>query len=94
MPKPTEPVDMKLSAADRSEFGMPMEAERSSYSYGLSLRFEKPELEKLEMKRLPNVGDEFEIIARGKVTNVYQSESEGNREDRAVQIQITHCMLK
>lgn len=73
---------------------MEVSSERSPYSYGLSLRLEKPELEKLQMKRLPSVGDEFDIIAKGKVTNVYQSESEGNKDDKAVQIQITHCMLK
>lgn len=86
-------VDMKLSSEDRHVAGSPTTS-MPPYSYGLTLRLEKPELNKLAMKRLPNVGDEFEIVAVGKVSNVYESQSEGNREDRAVQIQITHLKLK
>jgi hypothetical protein len=93
MPKPDELVDMRLTGADRNTVGSPS-IERQEYSYGLVLRLEKPELKKLEMNRLPQVGDEYQIIAKGKVSNVYESQSEGNREDRAVQIQITHLAVK
>lgn len=86
-------ADLKLAVGDRH--GMGMEApSRSAYSYGTTLRLENPELKKLDMKKLPKVGDEFEIRAIGKVSNVYESQSESGREDRAVQIQITHLALK
>ena len=86
-------VDMHLSGADRGTVGVPS-IEQPAYSYGLVLRLENPELKKLQIKRLPQVGDEYEITAVGKITNVYESQSEGNREDKAVQIQITHLKIK
>lgn len=87
-------VDMKLSPEARAnDLAYPMGASRE-YSYGLNLRLENNELEKLEIKRLPGVGDEFEIRAIAKVTNVYESQSEGNRSDRAVQLQITKMKVR
>lgn len=86
-------VSMKLTEADRGTVGRPS-IEQPDYPYGLSLRFEKPELKKLGIKQLPQVGDEFEIIARGRVSQVYESQSEGNREDRSIQIQITDLAVK
>jgi len=94
MPKPEGLIDMRLTGADRQlDAAMPTGGTKD-YSYGLTLRLEKPELTKLDIKRLPQVGDEYEVIAYGKVSNVYESQSEGNREDRAVQIQITHLKLR
>lgn len=83
---------MRLSEADRETVGTPSE-KPPPYSYGLTLRLEKPELKKLGMKELPEVGQEYEIIARGRVSNVYESQSEGNRGDRAVSIQVTHLIV-
>lgn len=93
MPKPTELVDMRLTSAERNR-GMPGTMKADEYSYGLSIRLEDPELTKLDIKRLPQPGDEYEIIAKGKVSNVYESQSEGNKGERAISIQITHLALK
>ena len=93
MAKPTELVYMRLTGADRVVIGH-SSTKPPDYSYGLTLRLKKPELNKLGMNRLPQVGDEYEIVAKGKISNVYESQSEGNRDDRAVQIQITHLTLK
>ena len=93
-----EPVDLKLSKADRGgDAAVPSVSgpdEEQEYSYGCTIRLEKPELEKLGILSMPDVGTEYEICGSGKVTNVYESHSEGNKEDKAISIQITHLMVK
>jgi hypothetical protein len=86
-------TDMKLAASERNRYAGEAPTQ-PAYSYGTTLRLENAELQKLAMKKLPKIGDEYEIRAIGKVCNVYESQSEGGREDRAVQIQITHMALK
>lgn len=61
---------------------------QEEYSYGLGIRLENFELDALKMK-LPEIGQEFTIEAKVKVTNVHRSASiERDDEDRGVQLQI------
>ena len=86
-------VDMKLSAGElRAHLNpAPMGPE---YPWGLCLRLENAELDKLGRKRLPEVGDEFDVTAVAKVTSVHESKSEGNHGDRAVTLQVVRMKLK
>ena len=83
-------VSMRRPKKNREE-ATPMEP--SNYSYGLSLRLENFELDKLNME-LPSVGQKFKIYAVGKVENVSESQSSGNKGDRGVQIQITDLSIE
>lgn len=85
-------VSMKRPAkAEDSEAAMtaPSSPKQPEYGWGLNLRLENFELEKLKLG-LPRVGQKVTIQAVGVVTNVHQSERRGDEEvDRGVGIQIT-----
>lgn len=85
-------VSMKRPAREASaEAAMPsMDQE---YGWGLQLRLENFELDKLKMK-LPRVGQKFHIEAEAVVVGVNESQSAGNKGDRGVQIQITALSLE
>lgn len=83
-------VSMKRSKADikkDSVMTSPMDSER--YPYGLRLSLQKDELAKLGIKRLPGVGDTFEIEAMVKVVSVSAGASEGSQDRMSVDLQIT-----
>lgn len=89
-------VDMKMTAAERNgavQTGMPGDKIENKYPWGLQIRLEKAQLEKLGIKRLPAAGDEMEIEACCVVTRVYESEGMGEEPDRAITLQITKMML-
>lgn len=88
MPDDDGLIDMKSSGKSMSP------DRRPEYSYGLNIRLENNELEKLSMKRLPKVGDYYKIRAVVRVTSVNESQTEGGREDRGVQLQIEKMQLK
>lgn len=94
MKKITEGMtDMKRDARERNRDSMPVAVDGDQYAYGLNIRLENAELDKLGIKSMPEPGERFEIHAVGKVSSAYVSKSEHNRGDRAVQIQITHLTL-
>lgn len=92
-----EPGDMPMVDMKRpkrkmgTEMAMPMMD--SPYPYGLQIRLENDELDKLKFK-LPRVGEEFCLEAMVRVTNVSESQSAGNKGDRAVSLQITKMVLE
>lgn len=69
------------------------EVPSNAYPWGLQIRLENDELDKLKMK-LPRVGEEFCLEAMVRVTNVSESQSAGNKGDRAVSLQITKMVLE
>ncbi len=89
-------VDMKMSAAERNGAaprtiagGTP----EQQYPWGLQIRLEKAQLEKLGIKRLPAAGDEMEIEACCVVARVYEAEGMGEEPDRAITLQITKMSI-
>lgn len=93
--KPPKLIDMKLSASARRAYIEPAVSSENApqYPYGLCLRLEKDQLDKLGIKKLPAPGEEFHIRAVGKVDNVYMSQSSANRDDRSMSIQIVYLGL-
>ena len=55
---------------------------------GLCIRLEKEELYKLKLAQLPNVGDEFLIVAVGRVTSVSSSLRDQKDDEKTVSIQL------
>lgn len=91
MAKTDELTDMQQSGGSK-RYDV-SSASENPYPYGLCLRLENDQLDKLGIDPLPHAGKEYQITAVGKVTNVYESQSEGNKGDRGLQIQITHLAL-
>lgn len=84
-------VDMKMSPADMKADAVPMASgERDPYPYGLVLQLDTDEIDKLGIADLPEIGQEYHIMAVGKVTRVSSSASEGqDEESRGISVQIT-----
>lgn len=87
-------VDMKLTPKEVKEEKAEAKAyEPPPYPWGLCIRLEKDELDKLKLAALPNVGDEVHITAVGRVTGVSSAMRDQNDEDKTVSIQITMLEL-
>ena len=93
-------VSMKRSAADKKKDAgenAPMTSIAPDYPYGLCIRLDGDELDKLGMKELPQVGTEIPITVKAKVTRVSQSAADtGNKEYdemRCVELQITDMAI-
>ncbi len=72
----------------------PCHIEREQYPYGLRLHLDTEQLSALGIDKLPDVGTEVTISAKGKVTSVNQGASEHNKKVfRNVGIQITDLGL-
>lgn len=91
--KSDEMTSMKRPRGSMHPSAMTMPSDDENYGYGLCLRLENHELDALKLA-MPQPGKEFSIQATGKVTNVCESASEGNKGDRAVTIQITALALR
>ena len=88
-------VDLRLTKKERqeevAEVMSPADME-PEYPYGLCLRLDTDELDKLGVTTLPDAGTEIHIVAIGKVVRVSESASEDNREC-GLEIQITQMEL-
>lgn len=87
-------VDMARTPAEIKARNKPMDVVSSGekYGYGLSICLDSDALKKLGVTDLPEVGDEFHIIAIGKVTSTSKNASESNDSSR-VEIQITNMAV-
>ena len=84
-------VDLKMSKKDMAEEASPT-ANQNPYPYGACIHLDTDELDKLGVKELPDVGDEYHIRAIGRVTSVSSNDS-GNGEQSGLSIQITMLEL-
>ena len=62
--------------------------EGDKYPYGLQLRFEKDEIEKLSSLKTIQAGDMVNIVAKGKVTEVRVTDKDKGKNRHSVEIQI------
>lgn len=85
-------VSMKVSQQEQSK---PAEvtADAPRYPWGLALNLDEQSLEKLGVGKLPDVGDEWYIVACCKVTSVSSNEHESGKY-RSVGLQITKMGLE
>lgn len=89
--------DMKIVSMERTETEKKaaekrMEAMPSAgpdYPWGLCINLGKDELDKLGIKELPEVGDEYHVYAVCGVTRVSQSASAGGEDSKGIELQIT-----
>lgn len=90
MPK-SKMVSMERTAAEKKQAEELCKAnpcEGPDYPWGLALNLGKEELDKLGVKGLPEIGEEFQIVATAKVTRVSQSANASGDEHKGVELQI------
>lgn len=87
-------VDMKRSASDMESDTACAPGKPDPYPYGLCLNVDKDELDKLGITSLPEVGEEYQVMAVAKVTRVNASAAEGQDDQMGVSLQITSMALE
>lgn len=77
-------VDVKYTKAEqKEEYGeMADGSNMPDYPYGLTINLDDCCLSKLGITDLPEVGDEYHIVAVGKVTRISTSADEDEEENR------------
>lgn len=86
-------VDMKFTKAEIKEEKREYGGDMQPYPWGLAIRLESTELEKLGIKDLPQVGSEMHLICVAEVTGVNMSSSVGQEDETCVALQITHMQV-
>lgn len=75
----------------------PAEAIAPDYPWGTTLNLETAELDKLGIKEMPEVGKEFMVMARARVTRVSETADERSPKadaERCINLQITDMALE
>ena len=85
-------TDMKRTQKEIKESNTVGKYKPSPYSYGTNINLNTEELTKLGVKELPEMGDEFRVIAVAKVTHASRTKSEHGEESN-MSLQITHMVL-
>lgn len=85
-------VSMKMTPAERKEAVTPSDYKPPEYPYGLRVTLDSDALEKLGISKLPDVGTEFELVARVEVCARSEHESEGSR-NKSMELQLTDVAL-
>ena len=67
----------------------PIEMKQPEYPYGLHLRLENEQIEKLGGLKGITVGNEVKINAMGKVTSIRKEEYAEGKDNNCLEIQIT-----
>jgi hypothetical protein len=80
-------ISMKQEA-EREEMPGEIEYEEPMYPYGLCIRLEQDQMEKLSITTLPSVGTEMTITAKVFVKGTSAYETQGGK-DMSMELQIT-----
>ena len=88
-----ELVDIKLPKKTKEELKkegmlMPSTENQEQWPYGLQIRFEKEEIDKIPSLINYKVGDMVIVQAEARVTSISMSERQSGKEDHSVGIQI------
>lgn len=82
-------VDLKYTKADQKEEQAEMKMPPTpEYAWGLQIRLEREELDKLGVKKLPSVGDEWHFNAVAEITGVSESHMASGKDECCVTLQI------
>jgi len=90
-------VDMKIKRKSKKERKESMGicyGEDDRWPYGLQLRFEKEQIEKLPTLKKHEVGDKVYVYAEATVTAVRISERSDGDKDHSVELQVEKVMVE
>lgn len=88
-----ELVDLKLSKAEKKEQVSENKAPRMEYPWGLSISLDEDTMEKLGIKGVPGVGDEFHFVCVAHVTSARQSEYEESGMSKSIDLQLSDMAI-
>jgi len=80
---------MKLTPKESKAEVEPTEFKGPEFPFGLSVRLQEEEIQKLGMTDLPEVGSEWALLAVVKVESVRSSEQADGKKSRSIEYQIT-----
>ena len=88
--RPAKLIDMKLPSFKKTELDQPepVVPRRDQYPYGLQLRFEQEQVEKLPKLKNFRVGEQVVIHGKGEVTEIRMREEVGGKESWTIEVQI------
>lgn len=94
-----ELIDMQLPKKTKEELKkegmvMPSTGNQEQWPYGLQIRFEKEEINKMPSLINHKVGDRVIIQAEARVTSISMSERQSGKEDHSVGIQIEKVAIE
>jgi len=84
-------VDLKLPKKTKEEKEKemsPIEAERDRWPYGMQLRFESEQCEKMPNLKEMKIGAKVDVAGIGEITCIRMNEKKGGKEDYSVEIQM------
>lgn len=89
-------VSMKREKKSKSEMNKATvcSMEEPQFPYGLRIRLEKEDLEKLGIKNIPQVGTAVPVYAKTVVIAVSESAAQGGEDYCSVELQITDLALE
>lgn len=87
--------DMVISSKEKKDMHVnSVVTDAPQYPYGLKLFIDERTYEKLELRKLPQVGEKFMIMAVAEVTHVSQTRNEGSEKSYSMELQIMGLDLK
>ena len=81
-------IDLKLSKQKSEVTEAPKMAERDRWPYGMQLRFESEQCEKLPNLKSMKIGAKVDVSGVGEITSIRMNEKKGGKEDYSVEIQM------
>ena len=83
-------TDMKLVKKNKDETiaKQPTMEEHDQWPYGLQLRFESEQVNKLPYLKNMKIGEKVSVSGIGEVTSIRMNEKKGAKEDYTVEVQI------
>lgn len=83
-------IDLAMTDEEKIDAVMPIPTEKPEYPYGMRICLCGPELEKLDIDEMPEVGDYIDLRAFATVTSV----SDNGGGNRRVELQIEKLALE
>lgn len=84
-------MKMDKQESTGAQIAMP-EKDSEQYPYGLRVRLESGDLDKVGFKDMPKVGQVMVMDAKVKVISTHESASKGSK-NRGIELQITHLEM-
>lgn len=84
---------MKMEKKQAEQMGDTVKSDTPEYPYGLKIHLDNECLKRLALEELPEIGEEMMLVAKVQVTDVHQSERQGEGPYMSVGLQITDMEL-